>query len=51
MPPVCAKERAAEMADLMLRHTTTLGVRETVSRRYVLDRQEEVINTPLVKSI
>ncbi len=44
---MCRKNRAAEMADLMLRHTTTVGVRDTISRRYVLDRKEAVINTPL----
>ncbi len=31
----------------ILRHTTTLGVRETLVRRTVLDREETVMSTPL----
>lgn len=44
---LCGEERREELAALMLRHTTTLGVRESLSRRYVLDRSEEAVETPL----
>jgi uncharacterized protein (TIGR00299 family) protein len=43
---MCRKDLAEEMANLMLRHTTTLGVRETGFRRYTLQRKEEVKDTP-----
>ena len=37
--------------DLMVReifkHTTTIGIRETLCNRYILDRTEETLNTPL----
>jgi uncharacterized protein (TIGR00299 family) protein len=44
---LCRREDREAMADLMLRHTTTLGVRETVCRRYVLAREEAERATPL----
>lgn len=43
---MCPRESAEKMAALMLRHTTTLGVRETVFRRYALRREETVRQTP-----
>ncbi len=42
---LCRPAEAAQFAGLILRHTTTLGVRESVKRRYVLDRQMTVANT------
>lgn len=33
------------LAKLMLTHTTTLGVRETLCRRYTLERSEDVVHT------
>jgi len=30
---------------LLFRHTTTLGVRETLSRRYTLERTERTVDT------
>ncbi|HBC26518.1 MAG TPA: nickel pincer cofactor biosynthesis protein LarC [Ruminococcaceae bacterium] len=43
---MCLRESAEKMAALMLRHTTTLGVRETIFRRYTLRREETVRQTP-----
>lgn len=34
------------MIALLFMHTSTIGVREAVFRRYVLDRQMETIETP-----
>ena len=31
---------------MLLRHTTTLGVREQLCRRYTLKRRVETVNTP-----
>jgi len=42
---MCRRDSADKMAALMLRHTTTLGVRETASRRYTLRREETVRQT------
>lgn len=46
---ICAlcREKDREMiAAAMLRHTTTIGVRETACRRYVLERSMETVDTP-----
>lgn len=44
---VMCKERDKEaMLSLLFRHTTTIGVRETVTHRYVLDRRVETVQTP-----
>lgn len=40
------EEQREEMARLLLRHTTTLGVRESRHRRYTLSRAEETVDTP-----
>lgn len=32
--------------EAMLRHTTTIGIRESLCRRYVLERHIESIETP-----
>ena len=34
------------MARLLFQYTTTIGIREVVSERYVLDREEKTIDTP-----
>ncbi len=44
---ICRPEQAREMAELLLRHTTTLGVREALCRRYVLERRTETADTSL----
>lgn len=43
---LCREEDRENMAELLLRHTTTLGVRETLCRRYTLCRTEETVDTP-----
>ena len=43
---LCRTEQRDEMVRAMFRHTTTLGIRETLCRRYVLRRGEEVRETP-----
>ena len=40
------KER---MAGLVFRYTTTIGIREIISERYILDREEKLIDTPYGK--
>ena len=43
---LCREAQREEMLRLMFRHTTTLGVRETLCRRYVLKRREALLTTP-----
>lgn len=43
---LCQEEAREKMVELLLRHTTTLGVRETLCRRYTLRRTEEMMDTP-----
>ena len=42
---LCREEKKEQMTDLLFRHTTTLGVREKLCHRTVLQRREEVIET------
>ena len=42
---LCREEDRAEMLSLLFRHTETLGVREAVRIRHVLDRREETLQT------
>ena len=42
---ICSPEERDEMIKLIYKYTTTIGVRETVTRRYILDRTVETINT------
>lgn len=44
---LCTGEKREDMIRLLLHHTTTLGVRETLCRRTVLSRREETVSTPL----
>ena len=43
---LCREEQKEKMVALLLRHTTTLGVREQLCRRYTLTRRIETITTP-----
>lgn len=43
---LCREAQRDEMVRAMFRHTTTLGIRETLCRRYVLRRGEETVETP-----
>ena len=42
---LCAPQDEEKMAALMLRHTTSFGLRVTALRRYTLERDEETIHT------
>ena len=46
---MCLPEDREKMLKLLFRHTTTLGVRESVMKRFVMDRREEVLDTPYGK--
>jgi len=43
---MCRREMTEEMTAVLFRHTTTLGVREIVSRRYTLHRETHTVSTP-----
>jgi len=43
---VCDEEKADMFASLILKHTTTFGVRKTVFNRYMLEREVETKQTP-----
>lgn len=44
---ICDPQQEGEMAALLLRHTTTLGVRATRCSRYILQRETQLTETPL----
>lgn len=46
MRVMCRNADKEAMIQTVFRHTTTLGIRETVLRRYVLDRHIETVGTP-----
>lgn len=43
---LCKPQQRDEMVRAIFRHTTTLGVRETLCRRYVLRRENRTVSTP-----
>ena len=43
---LCREQDREHMVELLFRHTSTLGIRETMARRYVLDRTLETLSTP-----
>jgi len=43
---ICSPEDRQRMAELLLRYTTTIGVRESLKSRYVLARSIETLDTP-----
>ncbi|MCH5196715.1 MAG: nickel pincer cofactor biosynthesis protein LarC [Oscillospiraceae bacterium] len=43
---MCRAEDREKIAGLLFAHTSTIGVRETETRRYVLNRKIETVNTP-----
>lgn len=43
---MCRAEDKEEMVQLLFRHTTTIGIRENVYRRYTLERAVETVQTP-----
>ena len=42
---LCAERDREKIVGLLFRHTSTIGVRETAARRYVLDRSVETVRT------
>ena len=42
---MCAEQTKQTMIDLMLLHTSTIGVRETAHKRHILTRQTHIKNT------
>lgn len=43
---MCREDDREKMLSLIFKHTTTIGIRENVSRRYTLERHIETRNTP-----
>lgn len=43
---MCREDKKDEMAALIFRHTTTIGVRENISKRYTLKRFTETVQMP-----
>ena len=43
---LCREAQRDEMVRAIFRHTTTLGIRETLCRRHVLRREERTVETP-----
>ena len=43
---LCREEQKESMVRLLLKHTTTLGIREFPCQRYTLSRSVETVNTP-----
>ena len=43
---ICNEQDKKKMISLVFRHTTTLGIRETVSHRYTLEREIRTLETP-----
>ena len=43
---MCREEDRENIIALLFKHTTTIGIREAITRRYVLDRRMEALNTP-----
>ncbi len=42
---ICRENNKQEMAEMIFKYTSTIGIRETSSARYILDRKEEVVQT------
>ncbi len=43
---MCAESVKDKMVELIFRHTTTIGIRENISRRYMLARSIQKVQTP-----
>ena len=42
---MCNKEKRDQIIELIFKHTTTLGIRENISRRYTLERSVDIVST------
>ncbi len=43
---LCKENAKDEFVKLIFKYTTTIGIRESICRRYVLDRVEKTVSTP-----
>ena len=43
---MCSEQNKEKIVGLLFRHTTTIGVRQSVTQRYVLERKIETVQTP-----
>lgn len=43
---LCKEEKREEMVQVLFKNTTTIGIRETTMKRYILDRTTENVETP-----
>ncbi|MBR2099996.1 MAG: nickel pincer cofactor biosynthesis protein LarC [Eubacterium sp.] len=43
---LCGESKKAELLRLLFKHTSTLGVRESIFSRYALEREFETVSTP-----
>ena len=43
---MCTESAKDKMVELIFRHTTTIGIRENISRRYTLARSIQKVQTP-----
>lgn len=43
---MCNEQDEEKMAELIFKHTTTIGIRKKLYERHVLDRRTEEVNTP-----
>ncbi|MCL2705960.1 MAG: LarC family nickel insertion protein, partial [Spirochaetaceae bacterium] len=46
---ICEVEKADMFAALLLKHTTTFGVRKSILSRYILERETKITETPFGK--
>ena len=46
---ICDENKADMFASLMLKHTTTFGIRTAILDRYILERKTEILETPFGK--
>ena len=46
---ICDDDSKESILEIIFMHTTTIGVRESLNKRYILDRHTEVVNTPYGK--
>lgn len=42
---ICNEDKREEMLRLIFKHTTTIGIRENITNRYVLERTKKTVNT------
>lgn len=43
---LCRESQRDEMVSLIFKNTSTIGIRETLCRRYILKREQQIVTTP-----